>query len=112
MIPWKCLENRLIKFNILREAVERISEYKEASPERGGGTNSWLGGVDGGPWAVGGGLEVRLFFLGLFGESGEPPVPGLKSAVKLLLLVTAVSTTINKWVKNSSETIMMCFAFM
>lgn len=47
-----------------------------------------LGGVDGGPWAVGGGLEVRLFFLGLFGESGEPPVPGLKSAAKVLLFVT------------------------
>lgn len=44
-----------------------------------------LGGVDGGPWAVGGGLEVRLFFFGLFGESGEPPVPGLKSAAKVLL---------------------------
>lgn len=38
---------------------------------------------------MGGGLEVRLFFLGLLGESGEPPVPGLKSAVRLLLLVTA-----------------------
>lgn len=37
---------------------------------------------------MGGGLEVRLFFLGLFGESGEPPVPGLKSAAKVLLFVT------------------------
>lgn len=41
---------------------------------------------------MGGGLEVRLFFFGLFGESGELPVPGLKSAAKLLLLVTAVNT--------------------
>lgn len=60
-------------------------------PESGGGTKSLLGGVDGGPWAVGGGLEVRLFFLGLFGESGEPPVPGLKSAAKVLLFATPES---------------------